>query len=123
MKIKTSELDGAELDYAVAKCEEWEIEFEDGPLYFRGDYFHDGDPCKPSTNWGQGGPIIDREGINIRFITPNASTPQCWAYISRESDDFNVEGWGYSPLVAAMRCYVASKLGEEVEVPDELMEV
>lgn len=25
-----------------------------------------------------------------------------------------------APLIAAMRCYVASKLGEEVEVPDTL---
>lgn len=28
--------------------------------------------------------------------------------------------FGPTPLIAAMRCYVASKLGDEVEVPEEL---
>ena len=109
MKVKTSELDGAELDYAVAKCEEWEVEFEDGPLYFRGDYFRDGDPCKPSTNWGQGGPIIEREGIAIYLYGDG----EWQAVLEKEYE-------GPTPLVAAMRCYVASKLGEEVEVHDAL---
>lgn len=31
------------------------------------------------------------------------------------------EGYGPTPLIAAMRCFVASKLGDEVEVPDELL--
>jgi hypothetical protein len=30
------------------------------------------------------------------------------------------EGTGSTPLIAAMRCYVASKLGDEVEIPKEL---
>ena len=30
-------------------------------------------------------------------------------------------GYGPTPLIAAMRCYVASKLGDEVEVPVELL--
>jgi hypothetical protein len=28
---------------------------------------------------------------------------------------------GTTPLIAAMRCYVASKLGDEVEIPVELI--
>ena len=28
---------------------------------------------------------------------------------------------GPTPLIAAMRCYVASKLGDEVDVPEELV--
>jgi hypothetical protein len=28
---------------------------------------------------------------------------------------------GHTPLIAAMRCYVASKLGEEIDVPEELI--
>jgi hypothetical protein len=28
--------------------------------------------------------------------------------------------YGDTPLIAAMRCYVASKLGDEVEIPKEL---
>lgn len=29
--------------------------------------------------------------------------------------------YGPTPLIAAMRCYVASKLGDEVEIPEELL--
>jgi len=32
-----------------------------------------------------------------------------------------VIGFGHTPLVAAMRCFVASHLGDEVEIPDELV--
>lgn len=28
---------------------------------------------------------------------------------------------GPTPLIAAMRCYVASKLGDEVDIPEELI--
>jgi hypothetical protein len=30
------------------------------------------------------------------------------------------QGHGPTPLIAAMRCYVQSKLGDEVEAPEEL---
>jgi hypothetical protein len=30
-------------------------------------------------------------------------------------------GYGITPLIAAMRCYVASKLGDEVEIPAGLL--
>jgi len=40
-------------------------------------------------------------------------------------DEWEAETWGYisegpTPLIAAMRCYVLSKLGEEIEIPEEL---
>lgn len=118
--MKTSELSGVQLDWAVAQCEKHEVKFECGLLFLTTPNITYGDIYRPSEDWEQGGPIMEREKINIRFITPNASTSPCWAYISMESDDFNVEGWGDTPLVAAMRCYVANKLGEEVEIPEEL---
>jgi hypothetical protein len=107
MKIKTSELSGVQLDWAVAKCEGHEVKFECNLLFFSDklqmlDY---GITYAPSKDWEYGGPIIERERINV-------------------GPDF-VSGWsanhrikGPTPLVAAMRCYVASKLGDEVEVPD-----
>ena len=104
--MKTSELSGAQLDWAVGRCRGLTLELHGVVPY--------------STDWVHGGPVIEQEKINVRFITPNASTPSCWAYMSMKSDDFNVEEWGDTPLVAAMRCYVASKLGEEIEIPEEL---
>jgi hypothetical protein len=70
-----------------------------------------------STNWAQGGPIIGRERINIaEDIHPTMN----WTATLYVPDE---EAWqfdGPTPLIAAMRCFVASTLGEEVDVPEEL---
>ena len=105
--MKTNELSGAALDWAVAKCE---------GIHLIADFTQ----YKPSESWAVGGSVVEREQINIRFIAPNSSTPPCWAFKSVEFDEYNVEAWADTPLIAAMRCYVASKLGNEVEVPEEL---
>lgn len=100
MKIKTSELADADLDRAVAKCEGWKYVW-----------------WKPSTNWSQGGPIIEREGIEV------GRQHDEWIACSEVADDGNWDKnvcYGPTPLIAAMRCYVTSKLGDEVEIPDEL---
>ena len=117
MKCKTAELTGAALDWAVAKCEGRGIEFEDprDPWLTR-DGISD-QPLHsytPSTNWAQGGPIIEREKISVGAIDEGAEwyARQAWA----DADDAT----GQTPLIAAMRCYVASKLGEDVDVPTEL---
>jgi hypothetical protein len=36
------------------------------------------------------------------------------------SNDYHNRQHGPTPLIAAMRCYVASKLGDAVEIPEEL---
>jgi hypothetical protein len=96
MKIKTSELTGAAFNWAVCKCEGEQLS-----RY-----------TKYSTDWAQGGPIIEREGIALHL----------WSSEEWIGDMGDWEARGSTPLIAAMRCYVASKLGDEVEVPDELVE-
>jgi hypothetical protein len=115
--MKTSELEGAALDWAVALIEhpEWkeqgflevfphDLSFEDGAAHIT---------YTPSTDWSQGGPIIEREKIAL--------------YLNGDDGWTGEDGWkratGPTPLIAAMRCYVAMKLGDEVEIPVELMEV
>jgi len=106
MKIKTSELTGVALDWAVAKCigqpDEWMADHRRGYIN------------SASTDWAQGGPIIERE--NISAISHNK--PNHW--VARTTSYPPTYFRGPTPLIAAMRCYVASKLGDEVEVPDEL---
>ena len=114
MKIKTSELSGEQLDWAVAKCEGQEVVFEDGELCLPSSYFKDGDPYKPSTNWGQGGPIIEREEIKVGPQIHSGWESTVWENCRPISSK------GPTPLVAAMRCYVASKLGDEIEIPEEM---
>jgi len=109
MKIKTSVLTGAALDWAVAACEESGLPggYWTGAVE-RGNF-------NPSTNWSQGGPIIEREKIRLD-TTWNCED----GYWSARMD--TVGGWwlGDTPLIAAMRCYVTAKLGDEVEIPEDL---
>jgi len=102
--MKTSELTGAALDWAVHVALHGSCEG-----YAEHEY---------STNWAQCGPIIGREGINLDNYAKN---PQ-WSAWTPSPDQATGESQAYgpTPLIAAMRCYVASKLGDTVEIPEEL---
>lgn len=106
MKVKTSELIGHALDWAVAKCEGTEPNLMrvEGQRYMR---LH-----KFSTDWAQGGPIIEREEIAV-----GKGWEQWAAFKDADTEDGVL---GPTPLIAAMRCYVASKMGDTIDVPDEL---
>ena len=117
MKIKTSELTGAALDWAVAQCEGHLIakHRRGGAIRIHTPYpkpmFNRTIPFCPSTDWVQGGSIIEREKISL------------WnrgAIYAAEPFDASFDLEGPTPLIAAMRCYVASKLGNEIEIPKEL---
>ena len=108
MRVKTAGLIGPALDWAVAKClqpgyEEWRL------IRWIEQEF------APTANWSQGGPIIERE--NIDLISPTPSDPLWQAMQWR----FAHGAKGPTPLIAAMRCFVASRLGDEVNVPEELL--
>lgn len=68
---------------------------------------------------GSGRPIVEREGISLMFENGD------WiaTALGHMSDGRAIRYFDYSPLVAAMRCYVASSFGDEIEVPDELLSV
>ena len=113
--MKTDELTGAALDRAVAKAKGITVfTSKQGKLMTSnyGDFNprHGAPWWCPSTNWAQGGRIIEREGLTITHQQNQ------WA---AQTDDDLFE-FGPTPLIAAMRCYVASKLGDEVELPKEL---
>jgi hypothetical protein len=97
--MKTSELTGAALDWAVHVVLHGACEGHAEHEY--------------STDWAQGGPIIDRERITLRIWDDE----DCVHAYKCSSQDW-LEG--PTPLIAAMRCYVASMLGDEVDVPEEL---
>jgi hypothetical protein len=72
----------------------------------------------PSTNWAQGGAIIEREGISL-LLWKGFTDGQYWVG-SIDVEEREREEEADAPLVAAMRCYVASKLGNEVQIPEGL---
>ncbi len=119
MKVKTQDLIGPALDWAVAKCEGYEVAVNDGLLVVIRrhnvvDYFD------PSINWGWGGPIIEREQLTINYY--GFDNPPYWSAQSLHLHYPKQFGCvGPTMLIAAMRCYVASKLGDEVDVPEELL--
>jgi hypothetical protein len=113
MKIKTSELIDHALDWAVAKCESRPHRFTliDSEPHLVVSVF------QPSTDWSQGGPVIEREGIDI---SKGWHAPGTWTAWPNHMNQTPEPMHGPTPLIAAMRCYVASKMGDEVEVPEEL---
>lgn len=103
--MKTSELTDLALDWAVAKSAD---------LPFPIVYDEEGRKVRvtPSTDWAQGGPIIEREMIDLQPVMRSHTKDVYW----RACGAF----MGSTPLIAAMRCFVALRLGDDVDVPKEV---
>ena len=95
--MKTSELNGKQLNLLVAQLEDFD----------NGDWLPD-----YATDWAAGGPIIEREMITVGPAKHDGYMAWAWP----KADGY----WGDTPLIAAMRCYVASKLGDDADIPEEL---
>lgn len=119
MKIKTRELIDAALDWAVAKCLGWEGVICKNPAWAVPLYIATNDTglytYAPSTDWAQGGPLKEREGI----VSGPSVKGDFFAFKPVKDAD-SAKAFGPTELVAAMRCLVAVKLGDEVDIPDEL---
>jgi len=108
--MKTAELSGNALDWAVAMCEDDKTK---GAWAFS--------RFKPSSDWAAAGPIIEREKIEWQWIPAPDKNHQYGARkpsLGGLNRTFCMDG--PTVLVAAMRCYVASKLGDEIKLPEEL---
>jgi hypothetical protein len=102
--MKTNELTGKALNWAVGKAEGL-----DGWLA----------PVNYCGKWEHGGPIIEREGMGLWAYQWNEQGEAEQGWYAEDKDGDHVQT-GPTPLIAAMRCYVASKLGEDVSIPEEL---
>ena len=146
MKVKTIELSGAALDWVVAKCENKEY-IPECSTNGIGMEFEKTEYC---NNWAQGGKIIGSEDISIvrledehvidskgfctnkRIPVFGASIGRCFEFETLRNShgedcgevyciDAEKIVTGPTQLIAAMRCYVLSKLGDTVDIPDELV--
>lgn len=119
MKIKTAELTGAALDWAVAKAVGLKpiINRRLNPVVrtFRG---LSSDGYAPSNNWAQCGPLRDKFKIDVMDFSDD-SEPYISASYEKNHGMYSVEA--DSALIAICRAVVSCKLGDEVEVPDELV--
>lgn len=123
--MKTSALIDLSLDWAVARCLGIKIKIPaycEKPWLLQVDCHGQESHCpKWSTDWSQGGPLVERVKIDIVW-----EEGQPHARMSRMVQvPRGVMSWcttkGPTPLIAAMRCLVASRLGDEVDVPKELL--
>lgn len=124
MKVKVSNLTGAKLNWAVAKCEGHEIDsLMGGAVWYwlkcslTGD-MEVVDLYNPSIDWAQGGPIIEREKITVSIGHDGV-----WIAYSMQNYEDRKEYMQAGPtaLIAAMRCYVSMRLGNTVDIPEELI--
>jgi len=111
MKIKVSELVGRDLDYWVAKAENINPVFNSTGQIITDNHIN----FYVSRSWSMAGPIIQREQIALDPCVDGA-----WyagMSIPTGGGDYEaLEMRGETPLIAAMRCFVASRFGEEVEI-------
>jgi hypothetical protein len=122
MIIKTSELIGTQLDWAVARAEGKKV-LSGPPIRVASIHkclaggYEVSKPYSPTTDWAIMGPIIERERISLIDTGHGfwGSRPKA------NFDKAEPEQFDRSPLIAAARCYVASKLGDEVDIPDNLV--
>lgn len=131
MLIKTSELSGAALDWAVAMAEGWEADRPcDGQI--KSEYRHLlvgkcpvwGNPhnyYSPSTEWAHGGPLLDKFHVSIDWNTCNDDDPDYDREPWMDTCGQRLTSYGPTARIALCRAIVAAKLGDEVEVPDELL--
>ena len=125
MKIKAAELNGAALDWAVAKCEGENLDY--WMEKFTGSEDRRCLNTAYSTDWSQSGPIIERESINVTspFFKGTVHKDKRGNLVWSASIHLNgsqIYDSGPTPLIAVMRCYVASKLGDEVDIPEKLLQ-
>lgn len=121
-KISISEATNTQLDWLVAKCEGEDVVVGyDGRLRFPPAQFSDEEVFTPTTNPAQMWPIIEREDIAIGHGNSKAHPDNRYEAAIIRLHQWAILAQGPTKLIAAARCYVVSKLGEEVEVPEELM--
>lgn len=143
--MKADELTGAVLDWAVAlaegkdysTCKDWgnATVNELGRCSIAHRNWNGAKYFEPSKNWGHGGPIIEREGITLSspgsLVHRNGGPRSGWG----PSGIWGATTWHKgvngrrsiahhetSPLIAAMRCFVQSKLGESIDVPQHVVD-
>lgn len=125
MNHKTADLTGALLDAAVAKAQGLEFEIHEQKVWGDGSgitIVHAEPACfsaagyyEPSSDWRAGGPIIEAHSISVIKDKDDGlwyAGPEYWI-----QGGFDGEyATGPTPLIAAMRAFVAAKLGPEVDL-------
>ena len=122
MKIQVSEATNLQLDWLVATCLKLNVyipAFADKPWLQITDLFGKVMPCpKWSTDWAVGGPLIPSL-IQAGYTISSTDFDSGFKVFKVDLNDVYYSR-GPTLLIAAMRCYVAKELGQEVDIPPDL---
>ena len=135
--VRVRDLGGAALDWAVAVIEGRTIRrdpmalydrsywvWEETPSGFGGIdirksvYMRIGKDYSPSTDWGQCGPLLEKHSISLERRHDGWWAASCRYNYADEPRFLHL---AHEPLVAAMRCLVATKFGDTFGVPEDLL--
>ena len=118
IEVKTAELSGAALDWAVAEVEGLDASVASctPPDCETRYYAYVKSPYKPSRDWWQGGSLIEKYQVSITYH--NAPDKTSLATLASTHPAFEC---GETVLIAACRAIVAAKLGDTVQIPAELL--
>jgi hypothetical protein len=114
--MKVSELQDAMLDYWAGEADKAiGLALNEDFCYYRKDENSRIEIYSPSTDWSQGGPIIERERISLHGYSDSyeASSRLIPAKNAHMAPCYRMKGT--TALQAAMRCFVASKFGDTVD--------
>ena len=132
MEIDVDSATILQLNWLVARCENKTVSIRQSQIgtrvevrnySFEDPTIHYPVPYSPTTDREISGPIIEREKIDLEYRKQSfgdgvphwhACHPKNYGGLIRYT------GYGPTPLVAAMRCYVKSVMGDLVQVPEEL---
>lgn len=128
IEVKTAELTAQALDWAVSLVEgveyikDYIVTTERNLI---GDLLSSSSTSnyRPSTNWAQGGPLVDK--YHVDFSTQGVDEDASQSIEATVQDFESMECWtteGDTRLQAMCRAIVVAKLGDVVQVPAELVE-
>ena len=119
MKYLVNDLEGGRLDAAVAKAEGMKFvlvrTMMDDPVPYLCFILPGEDVFAPSSDWGHGGPIIERESIDVHKVNDGHFGARLWIRVDDDTIT-NCDSSGPTMLISAMRAFVAARIGAEVEL-------
>lgn len=121
MKLKTKQLSGRALNWAIADLigvETW-FDPKDNRLYHHDPEVDDSRTWSPSTKGGQGHDLIERYLVDTFHMERE---PVVWEAEIQTGPMKRARSYGPTALVAAMRCILVAQRGEEIEIPDSMIE-
>ena len=119
MKYLVSEIEGGQLDAAVAKADGMKFvlvrTMMDVPGLSKCVLFHGLTDFAPSSDLSHGGPIIERESIDVHKVNDSHFGARLWIRVDDDTIT-NCDSSGPTMLIAAMRAFVVAKLDDEVDL-------